>query len=264
MLIDWFTVAAQIINFLILVGLLKYFFYDRIINAMDEREKNISSRFEEADQKKNEAENEANAFREKQAKIEKEQDEILENAKKEADEERSKLVKKARQEVDELEKKWRSQLKKEKDNFVRDFKMLASEKVIAIARKAIKDLANVEIEEHAGSVFLERIKEMQKKDLAYMQKSIKAEDQPVLISSGFEMPSQMREKITRAVHQHIAEKVDVEYRTSPELLLGLELRTKGQKMSWHLAAYLDGLRDSVADLFASYGGAKEDAKSQER
>ena len=261
MLIDWFTVAAQIVNFLILVGLLKYFFYDRIINAMDEREKNISSRFEEADQKKSEAETEAAAFREKKDNIEKERDKILESARKDADEEHDKLIKKAREEVDELEKKWQSRLKKEKDNFVRDFKMLASEEVIAIARKAIKDLADVEIEEHAGSVFLERIKEMQKKDLADMQKSIKADEQPVVVSSGLEMPSQMRQKITRAVHQYIAEKVDVDYRTSPELLLGMELRTNGQKMSWNLAAYLDGMRDSAADLFASYSGAEEDAKS---
>jgi hypothetical protein len=36
-LINWFTVIAQIVNFLILVVLLKYLLYDRIIKAMDER-----------------------------------------------------------------------------------------------------------------------------------------------------------------------------------------------------------------------------------
>ncbi len=271
MLIDWFTVAAQIINFLILVGLLKYFFYDRIINAMDEREESIRLRFEKADQKKSEAENEANTFRDKQTKIEKEQDEILEGAKKDAEEEKNRLVKKAREEVDELEKKWQSQLKKEKDNFVRDFKMLASKEVIDIARKALRDLSDVEVEERTVSVFLDQLKEMKKKDLNDIVKSVKEEDpekdkdkdrnQPVIIRSGFEMPSQMRQKITRAVHQHITEKVDVDYHTSPELLLGMELRIKGQKMSWNLAAYLDGLEESAAELFASYSGAEEDANS---
>jgi F-type H+-transporting ATPase subunit b len=37
--IDWFTLVAQIANFLILVALLKHFLYNRIIKAMDEREK---------------------------------------------------------------------------------------------------------------------------------------------------------------------------------------------------------------------------------
>ena len=34
MLIDWFTVAAQVVNFLILVWLLKRFLYQPILNAI--------------------------------------------------------------------------------------------------------------------------------------------------------------------------------------------------------------------------------------
>ena len=37
MLIDWFTVIAQIINFLILVALLKHFLFNPIVSAMNER-----------------------------------------------------------------------------------------------------------------------------------------------------------------------------------------------------------------------------------
>jgi len=36
-LIDWFTVIAQIINFLVLVYLLKRFLYGPIIRVIDER-----------------------------------------------------------------------------------------------------------------------------------------------------------------------------------------------------------------------------------
>jgi large-conductance mechanosensitive channel len=38
-LIDWFTVVAQVINFLILVWLLKHFLYQPILDAIDAREK---------------------------------------------------------------------------------------------------------------------------------------------------------------------------------------------------------------------------------
>ena len=48
MQIDWFTVVAQIVNFLTLVGLLKKFLYGPIIRAMDDRERRIASRLEEA------------------------------------------------------------------------------------------------------------------------------------------------------------------------------------------------------------------------
>ncbi len=43
MLIDWFTVVAQAINFLILVWLLQRFLFKPILGAIDEREKGIAA-----------------------------------------------------------------------------------------------------------------------------------------------------------------------------------------------------------------------------
>ena len=43
MLVDWFTVVAQVVNFLILVWLLKRFLYKPILRAIDEREKRPTS-----------------------------------------------------------------------------------------------------------------------------------------------------------------------------------------------------------------------------
>ena len=37
MLINWFTVVAQIINFLILVGLLRWFLYQPILQVIEKR-----------------------------------------------------------------------------------------------------------------------------------------------------------------------------------------------------------------------------------
>ena len=39
--IDWFVFFAQIVNFLLLVFLLKKFLYGRIVKAMDERERKV-------------------------------------------------------------------------------------------------------------------------------------------------------------------------------------------------------------------------------
>jgi F-type H+-transporting ATPase subunit b len=49
--IDWFTVAAQVINFVILVLLLKRFLYRPILHAIDERENRIASDIADAREK---------------------------------------------------------------------------------------------------------------------------------------------------------------------------------------------------------------------
>jgi F-type H+-transporting ATPase subunit b len=65
MLIDWFTVGAQIVNFLILVWLLKHFLYKPILDAIDAREKKIAAELADADTKRTEAEKERADFENK-------------------------------------------------------------------------------------------------------------------------------------------------------------------------------------------------------
>ena len=65
MLIDWFTVGAQALNFIILVWLLKRFLYKPILNAIDAREKRIAGALADANQKKVEAQKERDLFQHK-------------------------------------------------------------------------------------------------------------------------------------------------------------------------------------------------------
>ena len=55
MLIDWFTVGAQALNFVILVWLMRRFLYKPILDAIDAREKKIAAELADADAKKAEA-----------------------------------------------------------------------------------------------------------------------------------------------------------------------------------------------------------------
>ncbi|HOP36238.1 MAG TPA: hypothetical protein PL090_07925, partial [Syntrophales bacterium] len=118
MLIDWFTVAAQILNFLILVFLLKHFLYDRIIGAMDERERKIRGRLEDAEEKKREREEEAETYRRKNRELEDKRKEILDAARDEAEEKRKELVRQARENVESLRTQWRESLQREQESFL--------------------------------------------------------------------------------------------------------------------------------------------------
>ncbi|NER81960.1 MAG: ATP F0F1 synthase subunit B, partial [Leptolyngbya sp. SIO1D8] len=59
MLIDPFTTLAQIVNFLILVTLLKHFLYGPITRTMAQREQTIANRLEQAEQQEIAAQQEA-------------------------------------------------------------------------------------------------------------------------------------------------------------------------------------------------------------
>jgi len=80
MLIDWFTIGAQALNFLILVWLLKRFLYKPILHAVDAREKRIAGELADADAKKAEAQKERDEFQHKNEEFDQQRAALLTKA----------------------------------------------------------------------------------------------------------------------------------------------------------------------------------------
>ena len=100
MSIDWFTFTAQVINFLVLVGLLRHFLYGPVVRAMQAREQKVTQRLTDAETAKAEA-NQQRVELEKQSQLLQEQrDDLSTKAKTEADSERQRLIAEARKEAD--------------------------------------------------------------------------------------------------------------------------------------------------------------------
>ena len=102
MLIDWFTVGAQALNFLILVWLMKHFLYKPILNAIDAREKKIAAELADADAKKAEAKKERDEFQHKNAEFDQQRAALLSKATDEANAERQRLLDEAGKAADAL------------------------------------------------------------------------------------------------------------------------------------------------------------------
>ena len=106
MLIDWFTVVAQTVNFLVLVWLLKRFFYRPILNAIDAREQRIAAALAEADAKKLAGDQEREEFQRKTHELEQPCAAILSQALDEAQAERQRLIAAAHEDAAKWRVKW--------------------------------------------------------------------------------------------------------------------------------------------------------------
>src|ERR1700734_781278 len=99
MLIDWFTVGAQVVNFLVLVLLLKHFLYKPIVAAIDAREKRIAAELADADAKKAAAQKEREEFQEKNRQFDDQRSSLLAKAQAEANAERERMLGDARKDA---------------------------------------------------------------------------------------------------------------------------------------------------------------------
>src|SRR5665213_1549027 len=116
MLIDWFTVGAQALNFIILVWLLKRYLYKPILNAVDAREQKIAAELADADEKKAEAKKDRDEFQHKNEGFDQQRAGLLSKATDDARAERQRLIEDARKAADVLSAQRQESLKSDARN----------------------------------------------------------------------------------------------------------------------------------------------------
>ncbi len=248
MLIDWFTVAAQAVNFLILVLLMKRFLYKPILNAIDEREKRIATELANADKKKAEAQKESDEFKQKNEEFDKQRAALMGKATEEARAERARLLDEARKAGADLSSKWQEALRNEESNLHQAISRRTQQEIFAITRKALTDLATVSLEERMGEVFTRRLREMNGQSKAGLGETLKTASEPALVRSAFDLPGEQRTAIQNALNETFSAEIHIRFETAPDLISGIELTTNGQKVAWSIADYLASMEKGVDEL----------------
>ena len=248
MLIDWFTVAAQIVNFLVLVFLLKHFLYGPIIRAMDQREEKVASRLREAGQKRDQAEEEKQKLIDQQKEFDRQREEKLGHARQEADDLHKELSARARQEVEDLRQRWRESLQSEQESFLKELRQRAGLQVYAVAGKALTDLADASLQQKIIDSFINHLRDLDEETRRGLRESTLKNDEGVLVISAFDLSSGERQKITKQLHTTLEAKPEVSYETDPGLICGVELKSHGCVVGWNLREYLDGLEQNLAGM----------------
>jgi F-type H+-transporting ATPase subunit b len=248
MLIDWFTVGAQIVNFLILVWLLKRFLYKPILDAIDAREKRIAAELADADKKKAEAEKERTDFEDKNKALDQQRSALLGKAADEAKAERERLIDQAKKDAESLRVTQADALRGDQIRMASEITLLAEKEVFAIARKALTDLATVSLEERVGEVFTRRLRELDPKTKGLLGDALKKSPQPALVRSAFDLPADQKAAIQNAFNETFSAVVRIKFEDSQDVVCGIELTANGQKVAWSIASYLTELSKKVSDL----------------
>ncbi|MCU0725991.1 MAG: F0F1 ATP synthase subunit delta [Planctomycetes bacterium] len=250
MLIDWFTVIAQVVNFLILVWLMKRFLYGPILRAIDARESLIASRLAHAEARMTEARTEGEGFRLRVAEFDRQRAALLRDATEEAEAERRRLLGEARQAADVLIAKRQQALRDDARQLDRAIRKRTLEEVFAISRKTLSDLASASLEERLGEVFIRHLREMDGDAKDRLGAAIGTASDPAVVRSAFELPEGQRAAIRTALNETFSADVHVRFETAPDLISGIEFSVNGQKVSWSIADYLTSLERDVDELLA--------------
>ncbi len=261
MLIEFNTVIAQIINFLILFILLWRFLYKPILQTLKKRQAMIDERWENAEVAQEKAQREATLYRQQQKELQQQQEAIMIQAHQEVEQERQKLLIQARCEVEQMETKWKDALAQEKNNFLLALRQQVLGETNRIVRLALRDLANADLEEQIVTIFCQRLQQTDKLQWQEIAQSLSNYNQPIVISSSFEMPFTSRQKVRETLNlvlqnagfmppkDGVSNENLFKFTTLPALICGVQVNLAGYEIAWNLDDYLQILEERLSATF---------------
>ena len=257
MLIDWYTVGAQAVNFLILVWLLKRFLYKPVLAAIDAREKKIAAELQLAATARVQSQKERDDLQQQNESLQGQRDELIRRATADAGVQRQHLLDAARQESQELRSKLMGAVRDERAELNLEVVTRTRQEVFAFARRTLADLADTTLEDRMLEVFIRRMQQMndvQKSEVLPPARAVFAATAaaeglaPAILRSAFELSPAQRVNTAAALKEWPCKGAALNFETSPDLISGLELTVDGRKLSWNVAAHLASLEERAKTL----------------
>jgi F-type H+-transporting ATPase subunit b len=255
--IDWFTVAAQVVNFLVLVWLLQRFLYGPITRAMAARQAAIADRLARADAAVRDANAQKHHNDQERAALAAEQERYLAEARGEAVELRRRLRAEVRSEIETMRRDWTAELLADRDTVLADVRRAIVERFETFAHAALRDLADAELEKQIARTFAERLRTLDDVVIHQLGADGGIRDRPVEIRSRFALGPDAQQRVTDAIHARLGPGTEVVYTRSDAIAGGLELRVDGTVVAWTLDRYLEDLDEHLREALATITAGRQ-------
>jgi F-type H+-transporting ATPase subunit b len=247
MLVDWFTVAAQALNFLVLAWLLKRFLYRPVLEAIDAREAAVARQLAEAEATAAQARSQRAEYEQKLAGLQHDAAAQLAQAARAAEAERTRLLEAERATAQARAQRQQQAFTDAAQRLQQAFAERVQREAFAATRRMLGELADADLQEQMLRTFLARLRALPEAERARLRG-----DRPsqVRVRSGFALSGPQRQALADAVSEVAGGALPLRFETDPALLAGLELDADGWKFAWSLAQATASLEAAARELLA--------------
>lgn len=233
---DWTTFVLELVNFIVLVWILRRFLYRPVLSVIQARRRKIEEQLERADQARSEALAAKEACERNMANWEKEKDLARSDLEKEIAAERERLLERLAEEESARRAKDRAQEERERQEWMHTTEQRALELAGRFTVKLLERLASQELEASLIDLALSDLGRLPQAEIDKLRSAM-AED-AVEVSSAYSLDAGRRTALARVIGQTAESEVKPIFKEDPTLLAGIRIHAG----SWVLSA---NLRDEL-------------------
>ena len=253
--IDWITFFAQIVNLFILVWLLKKFLYHPILNAIDKRQAQIAERVRSAKEASEKAAAEYQTYLQKTEEFDKNTQKMFDEASAKVIQYQQEQEAKIHEQAQALQQKMQADLEREKESLQLEMRNQIATSFSLVARKIMTDLSGITPIEQAATLFQNKIRKLDKKQLSLLKKKAKNQ-KDIYIYSSDSLKKEQTEMLSNFIQKHfdLTTQQMIRFQKNPDLILGLELVIGDMTLDWNIKSYFE---EFDTHLNATLTGIKE-------
>lgn len=240
--IDWWTFAAQIINLIILLFLLRRFLYIPVLKAVSARQKLIADELKKAESARQEAQKITAECERRLAQIEVQKQEILKQTNITAEQFAANLRQEAEAQYKSAVANWQNKVISEKQAFTLAMQNLIAEYFARFADSALTQMADVHLNDLVLAKFMEKLQQQTK-----VLPVLFAEQKNFIIHTAKPLNDDNVRQIKKFLQEKAAVSNAAEFvvKINPVLICGVAIEAGGQQISWHLADYMQQFQQSL-------------------
>ncbi len=241
------TILFQVVNFLVLLGVLSWFFYRPIRKAIEEREQLISSQIEQARQREREAEERLKDLEAERARARDEATALLHSARESAASERAELIEKARAEAGQLRQDALKQVDTEERSAETRLALELRQAAVSIAGDLIRTAAGPSVHEGLVDQFLDSFPKLDRHQRDLIREAMERDPESLTVETAYPLDIDRQGE----VREHLAKILDYDpgdlqlrFEVRPELICGIRFVAGTAAIDLSLSRTLDTLSES--------------------
>lgn len=244
--VDWWTLSLQVVNFLVLVWLLRRFLFRPVKDVVARRKELAAAASGKLEQARKEVEEEKHRYEQARRELTEERSQLGAKMHDELAQERERTVKQAREEAEKMVADARDRIVDERRSVLEALRGEVADLAAGMAGHLLADASP----QTYGKLLLERIgqrlEHLSEREKRQLEVDLAVHDTVMTVTTAVPLDEAARQKWSKRLHELLATSASIEFKTDADLIAGaiLELPHAAIEFSW--ADQLEAARDRVS------------------
>ncbi len=245
--IDPATLAFQILNFLVLLGILYYFLFRPLRSKLNERSRDLAEALQNARDQEAEAVQLRAEYEQRMHGLREEADDIIARARQEAAQRGAELMEETRRRIDRLTADMREDLTRQRNEVVAQNYEDMLEAIVDLSANIVQSVTTRRTHDDLVQNFAASIYRLPPEEVNAYRRALEGRYPVAVVTTPVALTADQTQTLTDTLSSLADRHVELQVRVAPELVAGIQVRLANRLLDNTVRQQLNRIRDRVRE-----------------